>query len=42
MTKNIVTISCKLKCIDSTRFTASSLSNFVEGIHRNKCNSVFF
>ena len=43
--ESVATISCKIKCIDSLRFTATSLSNFVdnlrEGIHKIKfkdCN----
>ena len=39
--KSVVTISYKIKFIDSARFMATSLSNFVdnltEGIHKNKC-----
>ena len=37
--ENVVTISYKIKHIDSARFMATSLSNFVdnltEGIHKN-------
>ena len=36
--KNVMIISYRIKCIDSTRFMASSLSNLVdnlaEGIHK--------
>ena len=39
--EDIITISYKIKFIDSARFTASSLSNLVdnltEGIHKLKC-----
>ena len=39
--ESVVTISCKIKFIDSERFMASSLSNFAddltEGIHKIKC-----
>ena len=39
--ESVVTISGKIKCIDSTIFMASSLSNLVdnlaEGIHKVKC-----
>ena len=39
--EDTITISFKIKCIDSARFMASSLSNFVdnlvEGIHKIKC-----
>ena len=39
--ENLVTISYRIKFIDSTRFMASSLSDFVdnlaEGIHKIKC-----
>ena len=43
----VVTISCKIKFIDSARFMATSLSNLVdnltEGIHKIKCkHSDFF
>ena len=39
--KSVVTVSYKIKFIDSARFMASSLSNLVdnlaEGIHKIKC-----
>ena len=39
--ETVVTISCKIKFIDITKFMASSLSNLVdnlaEGIHKIKC-----
>ena len=39
--ESVVTISYKIKFIDSARFMASSLSNFLdnlaEGIHKIKC-----
>ena len=39
--ENVVTISCKIKFIDSARFMASSLQNLVdnlaEGINKSKC-----
>ena len=39
--ESVVTISHKIKCIDSARFMASSLSNLVdnlaEGIYKIKC-----
>ena len=44
--ENVVTISHKIKFIDSARFMASSLSNLVhylaEGIHNTKCKIVTF
>ena len=39
--ESVVTISCKIKFIDSARLTATFLSNFVDnltgGIHKIKC-----
>ena len=42
--ENIVTISYKIKCIDSARLMVISLSNhcddLIEGIHKIKCKIV--
>ena len=44
--ESVVTISYKIKFIDSARFMGSSLSNLVgnltEGIHKIKCCNCFF
>ena len=41
--ENVISISYKIKFIDSARFMATSLSNLVvnlaEGIHKIKCNN---
>ena len=46
ITMSVVTISYKIKFIDSARFMASSLSNLVdnlaEGIHKIKCKDCKF
>ena len=43
--ESVVTISCKIKCIDSARFITTSLSNLVDnftGVSKIKCKDCDF